>query len=42
MLKLENICKTFNPGTVNESTLFTNFNLQVKKGEFILSRDVLL
>ena len=35
MLKLENICKTFNPGTVNESTLFTNFNLQVKKGEFI-------
>ena len=35
MLKLENICKTYNIGTVNESTLFTNFNLEVKKGEFI-------
>ena len=35
MLKLENICKTYNIGTVNESTLFTDFNLQVKKGEFI-------
>ena len=37
MLKLENICKTYNIGTVNESTLFTNFNLEVKKGEFISS-----
>ncbi len=35
MLKLENICKTYNIGTVNESILFTNFNLEVKKGEFI-------
>lgn len=35
MLKLENICKTYNRGTVNETTLFSNFNLQVKKGEFI-------
>lgn len=35
MLKLENICKTYNIGTVNETTLFTNFNLDVKKGEFI-------
>ena len=35
MLKLENICKTYTIGTVNESTLFTNFNLEVKKGEFI-------
>lgn len=35
MLKLENICKTFNIGTVNESTLFSNFNLEIKKGEFI-------
>ena len=32
---LENICKTYNLGTVNETTLFTNFNLEVKKGEFI-------
>jgi len=35
VLKLENICKTYNLGTVNETTLFTNFNLEVKKGEFI-------
>lgn len=35
MLKLENICKTFNIGTVNESTLFSNFNLEIAKGEFI-------
>ena len=35
MLKLENICKTYYLGTVNETTLFTNFNLEVKKGEFI-------
>lgn len=35
MLKLKNICKTYNIGTVNETTLFTNFNLEVKKGEFI-------
>ena len=35
MLKLENICKIYNLGTVNETTLFTNFNLEVKKGEFI-------
>lgn len=35
MLKLTDICKTYNLGTVNETTLFTNFNLEVKKGEFI-------
>lgn len=35
MLKLKNICKTYNEGTVNETTLFSNFNLQVNKGEFI-------
>ena len=35
MLKLEHICKTYNKGTVNETTLFSDFNLQVKKGEFI-------
>lgn len=35
MLKLTDICKTYNIGTVNETTLFTNFNLEVKKGEFI-------
>ena len=35
MLRLEHICKTFNQGTVNETTLFTDFNLTVNKGEFI-------
>lgn len=35
MLKLENICKTYNIGTVNETTLFSNFNLHVNQGEFI-------
>lgn len=35
MIKLENICKTYNKGTVNESVLFDNFNLNVKKNEFI-------
>lgn len=35
MLKLTDICKTYNLGTVNETILFTNFNLEVKKGEFI-------
>ncbi|MFR6291715.1 MAG: ABC transporter ATP-binding protein [Peptococcaceae bacterium] len=35
MLKLKNICKSYNVGTVNETTLFSDFNLQVNKGEFI-------
>ena len=35
MLKLENINKTYNRGTVNESRLFTDFNLTVEQGEFV-------
>lgn len=35
MLKLENINKTYNAGTVNESRLFNDFNLTVNKGDFI-------
>lgn len=35
MLKLNDINKTFYKGTVNEKILFTNFNLTVKKGEFV-------
>lgn len=35
MLRLENISKTFNPGTVNEKTAIKNLNLHVKKGDFI-------
>ena len=35
MLELKQINKTFNPGTVNESVLFRNFNLRVDKDDFI-------
>lgn len=35
MLKLENIHKTFNAGTIDECVLFDNFNLTVEKGEFV-------
>lgn len=35
MLKLENITKTFNAGTPDEKTLFNDFNMSVKKGEFV-------
>ena len=35
MLKISNISKTFNPGTVNESVLFEDFNFNVNKGDFI-------
>lgn len=35
MIKLQNINKYYNPGTVNEMCLFNDFNLNVKDGEFI-------
>ena len=35
MLKLENICKYYNPGTVNEMCLFEDYSLSVEKGEFV-------
>lgn len=35
MLKLNNINKTFNAGTIDENVLFDGFNLEVKEGEFI-------
>lgn len=35
VLILDNINKTFNPGTVDEKIIFTNFNLQINKGEFV-------
>ncbi len=34
MLKIQNISKTFNPGTVNEKTALKNFSLNLKKGDF--------
>lgn len=36
MLKLENVSKVFNVGTVNEKVVFENFNLSVSKGEFVV------
>ena len=35
MLKLENICLTFNPGTVNEKKALKNLNLQLEAGDFV-------
>lgn len=35
MLKLSNITKIYNEGTVNENVLFNKFSLEVKKGEFV-------
>lgn len=35
MLKLKNINKTFNAGTIDENVLFSNFSLDVADGEFI-------
>lgn len=35
MLNLSHIYKTFHAGTINESALYTDFNLTVNKGDFI-------
>ena len=35
MLEFNNITKTFNTGTIDETTLFSDYNLTVKKGEFV-------
>jgi putative ABC transport system ATP-binding protein len=35
MLKLTNICKTFNKGTVNEKVALNHLDLEVKDGDFI-------
>lgn len=35
MLQLNNICTSFNKGTVDEMQLFNNFNFNVDKGDFI-------
>ncbi len=35
ILELNNITKIFNKGTVNEATVFSDFNLEVEKGEFV-------
>ncbi len=35
LISLENIDLTFNPGTVNETVLFRDFNFKVDRGEFV-------
>lgn len=35
MLSLRNICKYYNPGTVNEMCLFDQYNLEIEQGEFV-------
>lgn len=35
MLKIQGLCKVFNPNTVNENRVFNDFNIKVNKGEFI-------
>ena len=35
MLKIENVKKTFNPGTVNEKVALNGLNLHLKEGEFV-------
>lgn len=35
MLELQHIYKNYNPGTINEMCLFDDFNLSIKKGEFV-------
>ncbi|MCC8160291.1 MAG: ATP-binding cassette domain-containing protein [Oscillospiraceae bacterium] len=35
MLKLSNIYKTFNQGTIDEKVLFSDFNLTIEDGEFV-------
>ena len=35
MLKISNISKTFNPGTINEKKALTNLSLHLQKGDFV-------
>jgi putative ABC transport system ATP-binding protein len=35
MLKLENISKTFNKGSINEQKVFSNFSIEIGKDDFI-------
>lgn len=35
MLQIQNLCKVFNRGTVNENRVFEGFNINVNKGDFI-------
>ena len=34
MLELDQVCKTFNPGTVNEKTALDHLTLRLEAGDF--------
>lgn len=36
MLKIENLCKTFHKGHIDEKEIFENLNLSVNNGEFLI------
>lgn len=36
MLKIENLCKTFHKGKVDEKVIFDNLNISINNGEFII------
>ena len=36
MLKIENLCKTFNKGQIDEKIVFENLNILINDGEFII------
>ena len=35
MLKIENISKTFNPGTIHQKVALSNLSLQLEEGDFV-------
>ena len=35
MLKINNLTKVFNIGTINEHKVLSNFNLEIREGEFV-------
>ena len=35
MLEIRNVCKTFNPGTINEKVALDNLSLKLEEGDFV-------
>ena len=35
MLKIENVCKVFNPGTINEKRALSGLSLNLEDGDFV-------
>ena len=36
MLELNNVCKTFNAGTINEKVALRGVNLKLEEGDFVI------